>query len=44
MESPEISLVTYGQLISNKVGKNIKREKFSSASGIGKTRQLHVYQ
>ena len=44
IESPEIIPNTYGQLIFNKGGKNIKWEKVSSASGAGKTRQLHVDQ
>ena len=43
IESPEISQDTYGQLILNKGGKNIKWKKtISSASGAGKTGQLHI--
>jgi len=33
---------TYGQLIFDKGGKNIKWEKVFSASGSGKTGQPHV--
>ena len=41
-ENPEINRNTYGQLIFDKGGTNIKQEKVSSASGAGKTGQLHV--
>ena len=44
IESPEINPNTYGQIIFDKEGKNIKWEKVSSASGAGKTGQLHVNQ
>ena len=43
-ENPEVIPDTYGQLIFYKRGKNIKLEKVSSASGTGKTGQLHVSQ
>ena len=45
-ENPEINPDTYGQLIFDTGGKNIKEEKkaVSSASGSGKTGQLHVNQ
>ena len=33
---------TYGQLIFDKAGKNIQRNKVSSASGAGKTGQRHA--
>ena len=33
---------TYGQLIYDKVGKNIQWRKDTSISGAGKTGQLHV--
>ena len=42
IEIPEINPHTYGQLIFDKRGKNIKWEKVSSASGAGKTGQLQV--
>ena len=42
--NPGINADTYGQLIFGKGGKNIKWEKVSSASGVGKTRKLHVNQ
>ena len=45
IENPEIKQDTYGQLIIDKDGKNIKWEKdIFSASGAGKTGQLHVNQ
>ena len=44
IESPEINSDTYKQLILDKGDKNIKWEKVSSASGAGKTGQLHVNQ
>ena len=46
IESLEINLHTYGQLVFNKGGKNIYNGKktVSSASGIGKVRQLHENQ
>ena len=43
-EKLEINPDTYGQLIFDKRGKNIKWEKVSSASGAGKTGQLHAKQ
>ena len=42
LESSEINLHTYNQLIFDKGGENIKWEKVSSKSGAGKTGQLHV--
>ena len=42
IESQEINPHTYIQLIIDKVGKNTKWEKVSSASGAAKTGQLHV--
>ena len=43
LESPEIQPHTCGQLIYNKGGKYIHREKtVSSISGAGKTEQLHA--
>ena len=42
-DMPEINPDTYGQLIFNKGDKNIK-ETVSSASGAGKTGQLHINQ
>ena len=36
IERPEINPHTYGQLIFDKGGKNIQREKVSSAHGVGK--------
>ena len=46
MENPEITPDTYGQLIFNKRGKNIKMGKKTvfSASGTRKTGQLHLNQ
>ena len=44
IENPEISPDTYGQIIFDKGGRNIKWEKVFSASGAGKTGQLHVNQ
>uniref|UniRef100_A0A8D1A2M9 Reverse transcriptase domain-containing protein n=1 Tax=Sus scrofa TaxID=9823 RepID=A0A8D1A2M9_PIG len=45
IESPKINLDTYGQLIFNKGGNNIKWKKtVSSASTAGKTGQLHLNQ
>ena len=44
-KSPEINTDTYGQLVFNKGVNNINGKKtFSSASGSGKTGQLHVNQ
>ena len=43
MENTEMDPQTYGQLISDKAGKNIQWNKdISSASGAGKTRQQHA--
>ena len=44
IENTEISPDTYGQLVFNKGGKNIKWEKDSSASVAWKAGQLHVNQ
>ena len=44
IENPEINPDTYGQLIFDKRGKNIKWQKVSSASGAGKTGELHLNQ
>ena len=44
IESPKIKADTYGQLILDKGGKNIKWEKVFLASGSGKTGHLHVNQ
>ena len=46
IENPEIHPDTYGQLIFNKKGKNIKWKKKTvfSASGAGKTGELHINQ
>ena len=44
IESPEIHIDTYSQLILDKGGKNLKRKKVSSASGARKTGQLKVNQ
>ena len=41
---PEINPHTYGQLIFDKGGKNIKWEKVSSTNGAGKVGQLHANQ
>ena len=40
IESPEINSHTYGHWLYDKRGSN--REKVSSVSGAGKTRQLHI--
>ena len=42
IESLEINPCLYGQLIYNKVGKNIQWEKVSSTNGVGKTGQLYA--
>ena len=44
LENPEIDPQPYGQLIFNKVGKNVQREKRQSLQQmvLGKTRQPHV--
>ena len=44
IKNPEINPDTNGQLILDKKGKNIKWEKSPSASGAGKTGQMHVNQ
>ena len=45
VESPEIKLHTYSQLIFNKGGKNIQWSKtVFSESGVGKAGLLHVNQ
>ena len=44
IESPEIILEAYSQLIFDKGGKNIKWEKDFSITGAGKTGQQHVNQ
>ena len=42
IESPQINRHNHGQLIYDKVGKNIQWRKDTSISGAGKTGQLHV--
>ena len=42
IESHEINPSTYGQLIYDKVGKNIQWRRVSSVNGAGKTGLLHV--
>ena len=44
IENSEINPDTYGQLIFNKEGKNVKWENFSSTSGSEKIGQQHVNQ
>ena len=44
IENPETHPDIYGQFIFDKGGKNIMWEKVSSASGAGKTGQLHADQ
>ena len=41
MDSPEINLYTYAQLVYDEGGKNIQQKKVSSIRGAGKTGQLH---
>ena len=44
IENPEINPDTYGQLIFDKEGKNIKWEKVFPVNGARKTGQPHVNQ
>ena len=41
IENPQVNVDSYGQLIFNKGGTNMKLEK---VSGTGKSRQVHVNQ